>query len=98
MSNDTAGPIAPTTTGSGYRALVLAMLLLVYSFNFLDRQILGILAGPIRAELHLSALQFGALGGLAFALLYATLAVPLAILADKTSRSWVITGSLVVWS
>jgi len=95
MSDDS---ITPPVSRPGYRALVLAMLLLVYSFNFLDRQVLGILAGPIRADLHLSALQFGALGGIAFALLYATLAVPLAILADKTSRSWVITGSLVVWS
>jgi MFS family permease len=95
MSDDS---ITQPVSRPGYRALVLAMLLLVYSFNFLDRQILGILAGPIRADLHLSALQFGALGGIAFALLYATLGVPLAILADKTSRSWVITGSLIVWS
>ena len=74
------------------------MLLLVYSLNFLDRQILGILAHPIKAELRLSDTQLGALGGIAFALLYSTLAVPLAIVADRTSRSWVVTGSLAVWS
>ncbi|SCW72613.1 Sugar phosphate permease [Sphingobium faniae] len=84
--------------GSGYRALVLAMLLLVYTFNFLDRQILGILAGPIKAELGLSDTQLGALGGIAFAILYSTLAIPLALLADRTSRTWVITVSLAVWS
>ena len=56
---------------------VLAMLLLVYIFNFLDRQILAILAAPIQADLGLSDAQMGLLGGIAFALLYSTLAVPL---------------------
>ena len=68
------------------------MLLLVYTFNFLDRQILGILAQPIKADLQLSDSQFGQIGGLAFALLYSTLGVPLALLADRTRRSWVIAG------
>ncbi len=81
-----------------YRALVLAMLLVVYTFNFLDRQILGILAAPIKADLKLTDTQLGLLGGAAFALLYSTLAIPLALVADRTSRSWVITISLAVWS
>lgn len=81
-----------------YRALVLAMLLVVYTFNFLDRQILGILVEPIKAELGLTDTQLGALGGIAFAMLYSTLAIPLALIADRTSRSWVITLSLGVWS
>lgn len=79
-------------------SLVLALLLLAYIFNFLDRQILGILAQPIKADLHLSDTQFGAIGGLAFALLYSALGVPLAFVADKTSRSAVVAGSLAVWS
>lgn len=97
-------PIAPAQAAPlplpspGYRKLVLAMLLLVYTFNFLDRQILGILAGPIKAELGLTDTQLGLLSGPAFALLYSTLAVPLALLADKTSRTWVITVALTVWS
>ena len=78
--------------------LVLALLLVAYIFNFLDRQILGILAQPIKADLHLSDTEFGAIGGLAFALLYSVLGVPLAYLADKTSRSGVIAASLAVWS
>jgi predicted MFS family arabinose efflux permease len=77
---------------------VLALLLLAYIFNFLDRQILGILAAPIKADLHLTDTQFGAIGGLAFALLYSVLGVPLALLADRTSRSAVVAGSLAVWS
>ncbi|MGR6330550.1 spinster family MFS transporter [Sphingomonas sp. XXL09] len=87
-----------STTRPRYPALVLAMLLLVYTFNFLDRQILGILAQPIKQDLGLSDAQFGAIGGLAFALLYAGLGVPLAYLADRTSRSRVIAGALTVWS
>ncbi|HTG38063.1 MFS transporter, partial [Sphingomonas sp.] len=87
-----------TTATPKYRAAVLAMLLLVYTFNFLDRQILGILVQPIKAELGLTDTQLGALGGIAFAMLYSTLAIPLALIADRTSRSWVITLSLGVWS
>jgi predicted MFS family arabinose efflux permease len=78
--------------------LVLALLLLAYIFNFLDRQILGILAGPIIADLKLSDAEFGAIAGLAFATLYAVMGVPLAMLADRTSRSRVVAASLVVWS
>jgi len=78
--------------------LVLLFLLIAYIFNFLDRQILGILAQPIKADLHLTDTQFGAVGGLAFALLYAALGVPLAYLADRTSRSAVIAVSVAVWS
>jgi predicted MFS family arabinose efflux permease len=81
-----------------HRFVGLAMLLLVYTFNFVDRQILGILAGSIKAELGLSDTQLGLLGGIAFAALYSTLAIPLALLADRTSRTWVITVSLAVWS
>ena len=86
--------------GGGARRprVVLAMLLLVYSFNFLDRQILSILAMPVKADLGLSDSQLGLLGGLAFATLYCTMAIPIAMLADRTSRSWVITISLAVWS
>jgi predicted MFS family arabinose efflux permease len=86
------------TVSRGYRGIVLAMLLLVYTFNWIDRQILGILAKPIKDSLDLSDAQLGLLGGTAFALLYSTLAVPLALLADKTSRSWVITISMGIWS
>jgi MFS family permease len=79
-------------------ALVLTLLLLAYILNFLDRQILGILAQPIKADLHLTDTQFGAIGGLAFALLYSVLGIPLAYLADKTSRSGVIAAALAFWS
>jgi MFS family permease len=89
---------AQSTLTAPRARVVLALLLLAYIFNFLDRQILGILAPAIKADLHLSDTEFGAIGGLAFALLYALLGVPLAFLADRTSRSGVIAGSLAVWS
>ena len=91
---------APTTPRAlpAKANLVLAMLLLVYIFNFLDRMMLSILAAPIQADLGLSDGQMGLLGGLAFAVLYSTLAVPLSAVADRTSRSWVITIALVFWS
>ena len=61
---------------NGSRAFVLAMLLIVYTFNFLDRLVMSILATPIKAELHLTDTQLGMLGGLAFAILYSPLAIP----------------------
>ena len=78
--------------------ILLALLLIAYIFNFLDRQILGILAQPIKSDLNLSDAEFGAIGGLAFALLYSALGLPLAYLADRTSRSAVVAASVAVWS
>jgi MFS family permease len=78
--------------------LALAMLVIAYTLNFVDRQVIGILAGPIKAELLLSDTQLGLMGGVAFALFYSVLGIPLGRLADRTSRSGVITGALAVWS
>jgi MFS family permease len=82
--------------GSGTRILLL--LLLAYIFNYLDRQILGILAGPIIGDLHFSDRQFGALSGPPFAILYSVLGIPFAYVADRTSRSRVIAAAVAVWS
>jgi sugar phosphate permease len=81
-----------------YRYYVLAILVLVYTLNFLDRQVLGILVKPIKAELGLSDSQVGLMGGLAFASLYATLGLPIAYLADRGSRRRIMTWSLALWS
>jgi predicted MFS family arabinose efflux permease len=77
---------------------VLALLLFAYIFNFLDRTILSILAGPIIKELKLTDTQFGLLSGPPFAMLYSILGVPFAYVADRTSRSRVIASALAVWS
>lgn len=80
------------------RSLALLMLVLVYTFNFIDRQIVGILAVPIKADLGLSDTQLGLMGGLAFALFYTGLGIPVAMLADRFSRTWIITIALALWS
>ena len=87
---------APSGSTSGGR--VLAILLLAYIFNFIDRQIIGILAVPIKAELGLSDKQLGLMGGLAFALFYTGLGIPIAWLADRKSRVSIIAVSLALWS
>ena len=90
---------APAATQlSPYRALVLALLFVVYAFNFIDRQILGILVPAIRADLHFTDTQLGWLGGPAFAIFYTALGVPIAWLADRSNRVWIMTAALAVWS
>lgn len=81
-----------------YRSYVLLVLVIVYTFNFIDRQIVGILAVPIKAELHLSDSQLGLMGGLAFALFYTLLGIPIARLADRVSRTAIMTAALALWS
>ena len=83
---------------SRYRYVVLAMLILTYTFNFVDRQILGILKEPIKRDLGLSDTELGLMGGLAFGILYSTVAVPVAWLADRVSRTGIMAVALAVWS
>lgn len=80
------------------RRLALLALFLVSAFNYIDRTIVSLLQIPIKAELKLSDAQLGALTGLAFALFYATLSLPIARLADRWSRRWIIVISLALWS
>ncbi len=91
-------PEGPAIGNRAYRYVVVAILALVYVFNFLDRQILSILAEPIRADLGLSDTQLGMLTGLAFALFYTTLGIPIAWLADRARRTWIIAIACAVWS
>src|SRR6188768_4570049 len=81
-----------------YRNYVLAMLTLVYVFNFIDRQLLVILQESIKKELHLSDTQLGMLSGFTFAIFYVTLGLPIASLADKTNRRNTVAVSLGIWS
>jgi len=84
------------TSSAGTR--VLLILLLGYVFNFIDRQIIGILAVPIKKELALSDTQLSLMGGIAFALFYSGLAIPIAWLADRKSRVNIIAVSIGLWS
>ena len=87
-----------TQYSTGYRWYVLSVLTLGYIFNFIDRQVMTILLEPIKAEFGATDTQMGLLTGLAFALFYATLGVPMARLADRWSRRNVLAMSMAVWS
>ena len=87
---------APARTTPGGR--VLAILLLAYIFNFIDRQIIGVLAIPIKAELQLTDTQLSLMGGIAFALFYSGIAIPVAWLADRKNRVNIIAFSVALWS
>ncbi len=94
----TARLVPSDLPASRKRYVVLAMLILAYTCNFLDRQILGILKEPIKHDLGLTDTQLGVMGGVAFATLYTTLGVPVAWLADRTSRSSIMAVALALWS
>lgn len=91
---------SPRATAPQSTRTMLWLLLIVYIFNFLDRQIVNILAEPIKTELGLSDTQLGLLAGPAFAVFYAVLGIPIARYADKdgTNRVRLIAASLAVWS
>jgi MFS family permease len=79
------------------RARVLLLLLFAYIFNFIDRNIVGVLAVPIREEFNLSDTALSQLG-VAFGIFYATIAIPIAWLADRKSRVNIIAAAVALWS
>lgn len=81
-----------------YKAWLLCLLLAIYASNFIDRIILASIGQPIREELQLTGTQFGLLGGIAFALFYSTLAIPIARLAEHRNRVGIITVATLTWS
>lgn len=81
-----------------YRWYVLVVLTTVYTFNFIDRQILVILQEPIKNELGLSDAQLGILTGFSFAVIYVCAGIPIAWLADRSNRRNIVAGSLALWS
>jgi MFS family permease len=84
--------------GGPYAKYVLGVLVVVYIFNFIDRQILSILAEDIKADLGLADAQIGFLYGTAFAVFYAVFGIPLGRLADVWSRKSLISIGLAFWS
>jgi MFS family permease len=95
--SDAAIPVAPSFSRS-YRYYVLLVLTVVYFLNFIDRQIFWVLLPAIKSELQFSDTQLGILSGLAFALFYTTLAVPIAYLAERLNRRNIISVSISLWS
>ena len=81
--------------GSWY---VVGVLTAAYICSFIDRSVLGLMVGPIRAELGISDTQFSLLHGFAFAIFYTLLGIPIAWLADRASRRNIIAAGIAVWS
>lgn len=99
VPNDAATqqPAAPVI-GSVTRHYGLGLLLFIYVLNFLDRQIINILAEPIRDELGLMDWQLGVMTGLSFAIFYTLLGIPIARIAERSNRPVIIAISVTVWS
>ncbi len=92
---------APAFAGYGtkpYRAYALLMLTVVYTFNFVDRGLIGITQEALKHDLGVDDFQLGLLGGPAFAILYTLLGVPIARYAERSNRITIITIGAAVWS
>ncbi|MFT4629897.1 MAG: MFS family permease [Arenicella sp.] len=86
------------TPSKSYRTFVLVLLTVVYGFNFIDRQIVGILAPFIQKDLGLTNTELGLLIGLAFATFYTIVAIPIAWMADRYNRVNILAIALAMWS
>src|SRR5688572_1740302 len=80
-----------------YRNYMLALLTAVFAFNWLDRLVLSLALQPIKLDLHLSDTQLGFATGIAFALFYATMGLPIALWADRGNRVSIITATTGLW-
>lgn len=98
MQDDAPVETAAAPQASGYSWYVLGVLVAVYILNFIDRQILSILAVDIKADLGLTDSDLGFLGGAAFAVFYALFGVPLGRLADNWNRKRLLAVGLALWS
>ena len=99
MDQAASAALSPArVAGRPGRRVALLILTAVGTVNFVDRQILSVLAEPIRQELHLSDTQLGLLTGLSFALFYAAMGVPAAMLADRVNRVRLVAAACLIWS
>jgi sugar phosphate permease len=96
MESGPAGAPALYEVPSAYRYYIFCILTLSYTLNSLDRQVINILAEPIKHEFALKDWQLGVLTGLAFAALYSVLAVPIARIADRGNRPLVLSAGRTV--
>ncbi|MBY8824524.1 spinster family MFS transporter [Sphingomonas colocasiae] len=98
MTEAPAAAAAVAPVSPGYRRYALCVLLVIYILNFLDRQIVSILAEPIKHDLHLADWQLGLMTGLAFALFYTVLGIPIARVAETGNRPRIIAAAAGAWS
>jgi predicted MFS family arabinose efflux permease len=98
---NTATPLTNTGQAYGtrsYRNFVLLSLTLVYTLNFIDRILIGVVAQPIIEEFKLQDWQFGLLSGFGFALMYTVMGIPIARWSERNNRVRIIAGSVILWS
>ncbi|MFD2167445.1 spinster family MFS transporter [Thalassotalea euphylliae] len=96
--NDISSQLSPQNSSPAQRSYALILLTVVYSFNFIDRQLLAILQEGIKADLGLSDSQLGLLTGFSFALFYVIAGIPIAKWADNGNRKNIISIALFLWS
>ncbi len=94
----TAEPEGVRPLTAPVRTYAMSLLLGIYTINFLDRQVVNILAEPIKQDLGLADWQLGLMSGLAFALFYTVLGIPIARIAERGNRPLIIGIAVAVWS
>lgn len=87
-----------SSPGLRYAWYATAVLMIAYTFSFLDRQILNLMVGPIERDLGITDSQFAILTGGAFGIFYTVMGLPLGWLADRLSRKWIISAGIACWS
>lgn len=92
-SNDSMSP-----RRYGYGWYTTGVLMLAYTFSFLDRQILNLMVGPIKADLGITDVQFALLTGGAFGIFYTVMGLPIGWMADRYPRKWIISIGIATWS
>lgn len=97
-SEDEGFAIGRRHFGPAYRGVLLLLILLVSAFAFVDRVIVQTLAQPIKEDLGLTDFQLGLLGGLGFAILYSTLGLPIARMAERRDRITIVSVSIAIFS
>ena len=97
LAETAAKTAAPPYPDTGYSWYVVVVLTLAYTVSFIDRQIMALMVEPIRRDLGISDTQMSLLLGLAFAIFYTLLGIPIARLADRYSRRLIIASGITIW-
>ena len=89
---------SPPLLSARYGAYATAVLMIAYTFSFLDRQILTLMVGPIERSLHIKDTEFALLTGGAFGIFYTLMGLPLGWMADRFNRKWIVSIGVALWS
>jgi MFS family permease len=97
---DTTSGLGSSESSSALRIgwYTTTVLMIAYAFSYLDRQVINLMVGPIKHELHISDTQFAMLTGGAFGIFYTVMGLPIGWLADRFSRKWIVSAGIALWS